>query len=320
MNHPTMTPMKVLIVYDASECSDDMLADLQHAGFPKDVEADVVSFAEVWLTQPEDVVAHQEAGFDSNGNYSESDSKMAFHEATSVADDGCRRIREMFPRWRVTGTAHADAATWGTLARVADWQPDLVVVGSHGRSALGRLIYGSVGQKLLARLPCSVRIARAPYGPQPGGLRVVLAVDGSLESNAAVKVVASRSWPAGTSIRVVAVYDQTVMETGLGVVTAPDMPMFEDDDIALVEERAATAVVEMKRAGLAATAVIARGNPAAAILHEAKNWGADTIFMGARGHGLLERALFGSVSNAVVTGAHCSVEVTRIPPTPRPTV
>ena len=47
--------------------------------------------------------------------------------------------------------------------------PDLVLVGSHGRSRLGRLILGSVSQKVLSHVHCSVRIGRcgpklAPFG------------------------------------------------------------------------------------------------------------------------------------------------------------
>jgi nucleotide-binding universal stress UspA family protein len=308
-----MNPMRVLIAYDSSDCSREMLVDLGQAGLPDTLQADLVSFAEVWLTEPEELVARQAPIFDSDGHFDESASESAFHEAIIVSREGRDLLKEMFPAWTVTNEAHANAATWGTLECIWDWGPDLVVVGSHGRSALGRLIHGSVGQKLLAESPCSVRIARAPYGQQTGGLRILLAVDGSAESNAAVAVVASRNWPAGSSVRVIAVYDQRVMDTAAGTVTAPDLVGFEIDDIALVEERAAEALDTIRRAGLAARSIIERGNPSAAIIDTAKSWGADAIFMGARGHGLFERALIGSISNAVATRAHCSVEVVRIP-------
>ena len=44
---------------------------------------------------------------------------------------------------------------------------------------------------------------------------------------------------------------------------------------------------------------------------EAEKWGADCIFVGARGLNGLERLLLGSVSTAVASYAHCSVEVVR---------
>ena len=46
-------------------------------------------------------------------------------------------------------------------------------------------------------------------------------------------------------------------------------------------------------------------------LEEAERWGADCIFLGAKGHSRFERLLLGSVSTAVSARAHCSVEVVR---------
>jgi nucleotide-binding universal stress UspA family protein len=173
------------------------------------------------------------------------------------------------------------------------------------------MILGSVGQTILAESRCSVRIARAPYGPQPGGLRIILAVDGSTESNAAVKVVASRNWPSGTSVHIVATHEHKVRDTEIGLIAGPTAVGSDYDDIDETEDRAATALAAVRRAGLAAQSIVVRGNPSNVILEEAERWAADMIFMGARGHRLLERILIGSVSNAVATRAHCSVEVVR---------
>ena len=38
-----MEPMKILIGYDGSQCSESALADLKYAGFPRNVEARVIS-------------------------------------------------------------------------------------------------------------------------------------------------------------------------------------------------------------------------------------------------------------------------------------
>ena len=52
-------------------------------------------------------------------------------------------------------------------------------------------------------------------------------------------------------------------------------------------------------------------DPKQMILQEAEGWGADCIFIGARGLNPLERLLLGSVSRSVAARAHCSVEVVR---------
>jgi nucleotide-binding universal stress UspA family protein len=53
------------------------------------------------------------------------------------------------------------------------------------------------------------------------------------------------------------------------------------------------------------------GDPAHEVVAEADRWKADTIFIGARGLGALDRLVLGSVSTGIVTRAHCSVEVVR---------
>ena len=44
--------MKILIGYDGSECADAALDDLMQAGLPANVEAYILSVAEVWLPPP----------------------------------------------------------------------------------------------------------------------------------------------------------------------------------------------------------------------------------------------------------------------------
>lgn len=50
-----------------------------------------------------------------------------------------------------------------------------------------------------------------------------------------------------------------------------------------------------------------------AIVEEAQKWGADLIVLGSHGYGLFKRLLLGSVSDAVVRYAPCSVLVVRKP-------
>jgi nucleotide-binding universal stress UspA family protein len=68
---------------------------------------------------------------------------------------------------------------------------------------------------------------------------------------------------------------------------------------------------ELRAAGLAPTPLVEEGDPKRVLVEEAERWAADCIFVGAKGHGALERILIGSVSAAVAARAHCSVEVVR---------
>ncbi|MCY7377020.1 MAG: universal stress protein, partial [Pyrinomonadaceae bacterium] len=75
-----------------------------------------------------------------------------------------------------------------------------------------------------------------------------------------------------------------------------------------VREKAATL---LKEKGLHVSTVVEFGRAKSVIVEEAEKWGADAIFIGAKGHSLVERVLLGSVSYAVAARAHCSVEVVR---------
>jgi nucleotide-binding universal stress UspA family protein len=69
-----------------------------------------------------------------------------------------------------------------------------------------------------------------------------------------------------------------------------------------------------KAPGLEITTVIKNGHAKEVILDEAEKWGADLIVLGSHGYSGWQRFLLGSVSNAVATHAHCSVEIVRQKP------
>jgi nucleotide-binding universal stress UspA family protein len=61
---------------------------------------------------------------------------------------------------------------------------------------------------------------------------------------------------------------------------------------------------------------VLEGSPGRAIVEAAEEWKADLIVVGSHGYGFWERAFLGSVSNAVVHHAPCSVLVLRKQHTP----
>ena len=48
------------------------------------------------------------------------------------------------------------------IRAATDWEADLIVMGTRGRTGLERLLLGSVARKVLQHAPCSVLIERAP--------------------------------------------------------------------------------------------------------------------------------------------------------------
>jgi nucleotide-binding universal stress UspA family protein len=59
------------------------------------------------------------------------------------------------------GTVEKGDAREIILANASEWPADLVVVGSHGRRNLKRLLLGSVAESVARHAPCSVEIVRS---------------------------------------------------------------------------------------------------------------------------------------------------------------
>jgi nucleotide-binding universal stress UspA family protein len=50
----------------------------------------------------------------------------------------------------------------GILEVTAEWRPECIVIGSHGRKGLEKFLLGSVAQSVSQHAPCSVFIVRVP--------------------------------------------------------------------------------------------------------------------------------------------------------------
>jgi nucleotide-binding universal stress UspA family protein len=149
-------------------------------------------------------------------------------------------------------------------------------------------------------------------------MKILLAVDGSPCSDAAVEEVSRRPWPDGSSIEVLTTFE-------LPSPPAPEawaLPInyFEEMDLALhkqaenVVERAIGKLKPALSKTMSLDAKILPGSPQSVILDEADEWGADLIVVGSHGYRAWERFLLGSVSQSVVSHAKCSVEVVRCRP------
>ena len=114
------------------------------------------------------------------------------------------RVTAHFPGWNVSTEVRCDTPAWAILEMAERDKADLIVLGSHGHSSVGgRLILGSVSQRVLYNARCSVRVARCAEEKREGPVRIVVGFNGSQDSEVAVDAVASRAWPEGSEARLV---------------------------------------------------------------------------------------------------------------------
>jgi nucleotide-binding universal stress UspA family protein len=182
---------------------------------------------------------------------------------------------------------------------------ELLVVGTRSAGALSRGILGSVSASLLHHAHCPVVVVPEPRDEPTGARRVVVGVDHSTSSLAALAWAAEeaerRSWPLVPVL---------VREpAGLGSERS-----FETVDLAQLEasERAAlVAAAQRDHAGVLVEPEIVTGHAAGALLDVTRP--GDLAVLGARGRGGFRRLLLGSTSTAVAEHAHCPVVVLRPP-------
>lgn len=307
--------MKILVAYDGSEDADAALHDLKRAGLGSAVELLIMSVADVFVPPPidEEVDNTFPLHVPEGVRRAHERARHELDEAQGLVKRASEQIRSIFPSWQVSYEAVADSPAWALIRKADEWKPDLIVMGARGLSVFGgRLILGSISQRVLYEARCSVRVARGSDSTDDKPVRILIGVDNSPDSKAAVDEVCNREWSRGTEVGLLVVVD-TVMAiaTDPADTSAKWIEVAEEENWDQVRELFAPAAEKLRNAGLHAEVLIRRGNPADQLLQEAHTWGADCIFVGAKGTRGIDRLLLGSVSSAVSARAHCSVEVVR---------
>jgi len=146
-------------------------------------------------------------------------------------------------------------------------------------------------------------------------MRILLAIDDSKFSEAAVEAVIAQARPHGTEVRVLHVVEAPPL------LVARELGGYEpalQNAMEFQKEQAAALVAKtaevLRARNLEVTTALEVGDPKSQILDVAEQWHADLIVLGSHGRKGLNRFLMGGVSEAVARHACCSVEIVRICP------
>jgi nucleotide-binding universal stress UspA family protein len=140
-------------------------------------------------------------------------------------------------------------------------------------------------------------------------MKILLAIDDSKFSEAAAQAVIARHRLEGLEVRVLHAAEPPALLMAPEI--AEYIPPREPEEVQALVAKTADA---LRSAGIKVTTAVIQGDPRIVIIDDAKAWGADLIVLGSRGRKGLERFLLGSVAEAVLRHAHCSVEIVRLPP------
>lgn len=200
--------MRVLIGHDGSSYADAALEDLKRAGLPERVEALVVTVGEPPVVYPfaspeivESVFAGEKVR--SIVDHANRQAAASLSEEKSFAQNAASQLSLCFPSWRVQSEVVTGRPANELIRKAREWEAELIVVGTQGLSALGRLILGSVSQEVVKDAHCSVRVGRGTTKADRAGVRVLVGLDLSRSAEQVLRRILQRSWPAGTELRVV---------------------------------------------------------------------------------------------------------------------
>lgn len=178
-----------------------------------------------------------------------------------------------------------------------------IVVGSSHRGAVGRVLLGGTGRRLLAGAPCAVALAARGYaeaGVQPR--RLAVAFDGSEEAWVALDTAIglAREWQG--SITPIAVVEPiAALGSHYTALSVADLQHREQERI----ERALEQGWEALPPDLRGEQLLLEGDAGAMLASASGDF--DLLVVGSRGYGPLRRTLLGSTCRGLIDEAACSV-------------
>jgi nucleotide-binding universal stress UspA family protein len=145
--------MKLVLALDDSEFAEPTLSSVLTRPWPEQTEILVISVAPqstamVFADQTAEQLA-AEAQLAVAANYE------------NVVANAVARLRKQFPQYQVYGDVIVGGNVRDRIVQAAqEFEADLIVVGSHGRTPVARFLLGSVADAIMHRAPCSVEVIK----------------------------------------------------------------------------------------------------------------------------------------------------------------
>jgi len=168
---------------------------------------------------------------------------------------------------------------------------NMIIMGTHGRTGLKRLMMGSVTAKVIGHSTCNVLVVPLDAKIECGN--ILVATDGSKYSDAAAIEAIGVSKRCGSSLIVISVATS-------------------DEEIKSAEDNVKKVVELAEKEGIKTDGLAVKGIPYEAIVDASKRKGADLIVVGSHGRTGLERLFMGSVTERVIGHSESAVLVVRV--------
>lgn len=297
--------MRLLVAIDGSTDADRAVALVSGTSWPPGLAVRVVAVAEEmpdWLAMPGEAVPYIDLA--AADQRVAADLTTALEAAKATLAKAGLEAEAVLLRGRPSTQIAQEAEAFGA---------DLVVVGSRGRGPFRSMLLGSVSAEVVDVVAAPVLVARsATLGP------VIVAEDGSDGARRAVELLLSCPTLVAGGVRVVSVAATPQLSfIGLEPMTAEVADMWAQTRDAVIEtshKLSAATADRFREHHIAVEVATPEGDPAHALVAEAREHGVGLIAMGSRGQTGLTRLVLGSVARNVLLHAPCSVMIVKAPP------
>lgn len=221
-------------------------------------------------------------------------------KATEAGNRLTKRLaKRLQSRWQAVSTGVKKGPIADVILTAArKSKPDVIIMGSRGLSDIQSFLMGSVSQQVVTHASCSVLIVKRKLKKLK---KILVALDGSVESRRAMAFLANHLSPAGIDITILNVRGSSLIPSTFSTQTTEDH----------ARDSFAASHPLLDQAGFATQDLCVTGHAAAKIIEVTKRRRADLVVIGSRGLTGLKRFLLGSVSRQVVKHSPCSVLVVR---------
>ncbi|MFP5379157.1 MAG: universal stress protein [Vicinamibacteria bacterium] len=200
------------------------------------------------------------------------------------------------------------------LLEAEQYDADLIVMGTHGRSGVQRLVLGSVTEKMLRRATCPVLTVPPGATVDPVALdlpkTILCPVDFSEASLRGIEYALSLAQESDARVILMHVVDWAA-ETWAAGTHGAALADYTAARRAEAERLLADAIPVPARDWCTPEIVVGEGKPWREVLRVARAEQADLIVMGVLGRGAVDLTLFGSTAHHVVREAPCPVLTVR---------
>jgi nucleotide-binding universal stress UspA family protein len=143
-------------------------------------------------------------------------------------------------------------------------------------------------------------------------VKILLGVDDSRHSRAAIDFITTSSWPRDTHVIVLSASPRFFVGPGEAASPAA-LEKIMEEQAAYHRDLAKMAEQRIRTAGLKSESRMVQGDPRDALIETARQEHVDLIVVGSHGRTGLSKLLLGSVATHVVSHAHCNVLVVKLP-------